>query len=134
MSVSSCKSALLEPLVAEALRLRTQSKRAAAQRLLSGSVAPEVKAEMLVVPILTLGTGWARRQGLAALVWSAARPALNLPARTVDDLRRAYYTASADAELHRCDEAGARVIIVEELPDAPEWRAIADRLHRASAP
>ena len=38
------------------------------------------------------------------------------------------------AELHRCDEAGARTIIVEELPDGPEWRAIADRLHRASAP
>lgn len=38
------------------------------------------------------------------------------------------------AELHRCDEAGASAVIVEELPNAPEWRAIADRLHRASAP
>ena len=37
------------------------------------------------------------------------------------------------AELHRCDEAGADLVIVEELPDAPEWRAIADRLRRAAA-
>jgi L-threonylcarbamoyladenylate synthase len=37
------------------------------------------------------------------------------------------------AELHRCDEAGADVIVVEALPDGPEWRAIADRLRRAAA-
>ena len=37
------------------------------------------------------------------------------------------------AELHRCDEAGAELIVVESPPDAPEWRAIADRLKRAAA-
>ncbi len=37
------------------------------------------------------------------------------------------------AELHRCDEAGAELIVVETLPDTAEWRAIADRLHRAAA-
>ena len=37
------------------------------------------------------------------------------------------------AELHRCDEAGARCIVVEELPDGPEWLAIEDRLRRAAA-
>lgn len=37
------------------------------------------------------------------------------------------------AELHRCDEAGAEMIVVEELPDLPAWRAIADRLRRAAA-
>jgi L-threonylcarbamoyladenylate synthase len=37
------------------------------------------------------------------------------------------------AELHRCDEAGAELIVVEALPTAPEWRAIADRLTRAAA-
>jgi len=37
------------------------------------------------------------------------------------------------AELHRCDEAGAEVIVVEAPPEGPEWRAIADRLRRASA-
>ncbi len=37
------------------------------------------------------------------------------------------------AELHRCDEAGAELIIVEALPQTPAWRAIADRLTRAGA-
>lgn len=37
------------------------------------------------------------------------------------------------AELHLCDEAGAKDIVVEQLPAAPEWRAIADRLARAAA-
>jgi len=37
------------------------------------------------------------------------------------------------AELHRCDEAGAGLIVVEAPPDSPEWSGIADRLRRASA-
>ncbi|MBN2506885.1 MAG: threonylcarbamoyl-AMP synthase [Verrucomicrobia bacterium] len=37
------------------------------------------------------------------------------------------------AALHGCDEAGARIILAEAVPDAPEWRAIRDRLDRASA-
>lgn len=38
------------------------------------------------------------------------------------------------AELHRCDELGARLIVVEKLPDTPEWAGITDRLRRASTP
>lgn len=37
------------------------------------------------------------------------------------------------AELHRCDEAGAELIVVETLPATAEWRGIADRLTRAAA-
>jgi L-threonylcarbamoyladenylate synthase len=37
------------------------------------------------------------------------------------------------AELHRCDEAGAELIVVEAPPDMPEWNAITDRLKRAAA-
>jgi L-threonylcarbamoyladenylate synthase len=37
------------------------------------------------------------------------------------------------AELHRCDEASAELIIVEALPETNEWRAIVDRLKRAAA-
>jgi L-threonylcarbamoyladenylate synthase len=37
------------------------------------------------------------------------------------------------AELHHCDAAGAEAIVVEALPEGPEWRAIADRLARAAA-
>jgi L-threonylcarbamoyladenylate synthase len=36
------------------------------------------------------------------------------------------------AELHRCDEAGAELIIVEAPPPGEAWRAIADRLERAA--
>ena len=43
------------------------------------------------------------------------------------------YARALYAELHRCDEAGARTIIVEAVPDAPEWRAIRDRLNRAAS-
>jgi len=37
------------------------------------------------------------------------------------------------AELHRCDEEGAKLIIVESPPDEPAWRGIIDRLARAGA-
>ena len=37
------------------------------------------------------------------------------------------------AELHRCDDAGAELIVVEQLPEGAEWRALADRLTRAAA-
>jgi L-threonylcarbamoyladenylate synthase len=37
------------------------------------------------------------------------------------------------AELHRCDEQGAEVIVVEAVPSTPEWAAVADRLRRAEA-
>jgi L-threonylcarbamoyladenylate synthase len=36
-------------------------------------------------------------------------------------------------ELHQCDEAGAKWIIVEALPGSNEWNGIRDRLKRASA-
>lgn len=37
------------------------------------------------------------------------------------------------AELHRCDDADAKVIVVESPPDLPEWSGIADRLRRAAS-
>ncbi|HSY20093.1 MAG TPA: L-threonylcarbamoyladenylate synthase [Candidatus Acidoferrales bacterium] len=36
-------------------------------------------------------------------------------------------------ELHRCDAAGAGLIVVEAPPESPAWSAIADRLRRAAA-
>ncbi len=43
------------------------------------------------------------------------------------------YARAIYAVLHRCDEEGAELIVAEALPDGAEWRAIADRLARASA-
>jgi L-threonylcarbamoyladenylate synthase len=37
------------------------------------------------------------------------------------------------AELHAGDEEGVGLVVVEALPDQPEWQAIADRLRRAAA-
>jgi L-threonylcarbamoyladenylate synthase len=36
-------------------------------------------------------------------------------------------------ELHRCDAAGAKLIVVEAPPETAEWSGIADRLRRAAA-
>ncbi len=36
-------------------------------------------------------------------------------------------------ELHRCDAAGAALIVVEAPPESPEWSGVADRLRRAAA-
>ncbi len=43
------------------------------------------------------------------------------------------YARALYAELHRCDAEGAKTIVIEAVPDATEWQAIADRLQRASA-
>ena len=43
------------------------------------------------------------------------------------------FARSIYAELHQCDENGAELIIIEQLPQTDEWRAIADRLNRAAA-
>lgn len=37
------------------------------------------------------------------------------------------------AELHRCDEGGARMIVVEAVPEGSAWDGISDRLRRAGA-
>ena len=36
------------------------------------------------------------------------------------------------AELHRCDDQEATLIVVEAVPESDEWRAIRDRLRRAA--
>jgi L-threonylcarbamoyladenylate synthase len=43
------------------------------------------------------------------------------------------YARALYAELHRADEEGAKLIVVEAVPDTAEWRGIADRLARAAA-
>ena len=43
------------------------------------------------------------------------------------------YARAIYAELHRSDDLGAKLIIVERPPAGPEWEGIHDRLKRASA-
>lgn len=44
----------------------------------------------------------------------------------------AAYAKGLYAELHNCDKAGAKAIVVEEPPDSDEWSGIHDRLKRAA--
>ncbi len=44
------------------------------------------------------------------------------------------YARALYSELHRCDDEGADLILVEAVPDTPEWHGIADRLKRAATP
>ena len=37
------------------------------------------------------------------------------------------------AEMHRCDEEGAELIVVEALPEGAAWAALRDRLQRAAS-
>jgi L-threonylcarbamoyladenylate synthase len=41
------------------------------------------------------------------------------------------YARALYAELHKCDELGAELIVVEAVPSGSEWDAISDRLRRA---
>ena len=43
------------------------------------------------------------------------------------------YARALYAELHRSDQLGAQLILVEAPPESPEWDGIRDRLTRASA-
>ncbi len=42
------------------------------------------------------------------------------------------YAAGIYAALHRLDDAGVDLIVVERPPDRPEWHAVLDRLERAA--
>lgn len=46
----------------------------------------------------------------------------------VEAFARAIY-----AELHQADDSGARLIVIEKLPEGPAWQGIADRLTRAAS-
>ena len=43
------------------------------------------------------------------------------------------YARALYGELHKCDEDGAELIVVEAVPQKGDWEAIADRLQRAGA-
>jgi L-threonylcarbamoyladenylate synthase len=88
---------------------------------------------------------WQDDPGLLALLAAAAIPskhsALVVHSRmpAPHDFRRIAvvprdpeaYARALYAELHACDDSGVELIIVEALPDGPEWRGLRDRLARA---
>jgi L-threonylcarbamoyladenylate synthase len=70
-----------------------------------------------------------------AHVIAHSRIPLNYPANRISIIPHdpEAYARAIYAELHRCDEAGAEVILVEAVPTSAQWKAIADRLRRAAA-
>ncbi|HXJ55034.1 MAG TPA: L-threonylcarbamoyladenylate synthase [Verrucomicrobiae bacterium] len=44
------------------------------------------------------------------------------------------YARALYAEMHRCDAERVDCLVIEALPDGPEWQGIADRLRRAASP
>ena len=83
----------------------------------------------------------ARRLG--AIVWSeAARSELeaavsaggiSLTTVTVLPAEASAYAQAIFAALHDADETGLDALVIERVPDAPGWWAVADRLRRAAA-
>ena len=65
--------------------------------------------------------GWSR-------VPSVPFGGVSLLAREAHAFARALY-----AELHQADEARPDLIVLEEVPEGPEWSAVRDRLRRAAA-
>lgn len=74
------------------------------------------------------------RAGAHVLAWN--RVPVSLDGVRVHVLPRDPAACARDlyAQWHRCDELGATAIVVERVPDAPPWRAIADRIARAATP
>ena len=77
--------------------------------------------------------GEVRRSGIHVIAHTCIPSGAGFGRVSVIPHDAAAFARAIYAELHQCDEAGAELIVVEALPDAPEWRAIADRLRRAAA-
>jgi len=84
----------------------------------------------LAAQLVALGPGWSRRHVMAhtQIPSPGGFSGVSVIPHDAEAFARALY-----AEWHRCDEAEADLIIVEAPPETGEWRAIADRLKRASA-
>lgn len=75
----------------------------------------------------------AARQGLT--VGALARTALDAPLHhpvAMPD-QAAAYAKRLYHELHRLDQLGCDMILVEQVPDGPAWEGVRDRLNRAAA-
>jgi len=72
----------------------------------------------------------ARGQRAGALVVDAPAPDEVITTRLSRDAGE--YASRLYAALHELDDAGCEAIIVEQVPDGPEWLGVRDRLARAA--
>lgn len=69
-------------------------------------------------------------QHVGALVMGGAVQSSATTVRLPRDARA--YASALYGSLHELDDAGCDIIIVEEVPEGPEWLGVRDRLERAS--
>jgi L-threonylcarbamoyladenylate synthase len=79
----------------------------------------------------TIGREVARGHRVGAIVIGA--DALNAAETVTMPRDAAGYAAKIYDALHSLDDASSDVIVVERVPDAPEWLGVADRLRRAAS-
>lgn len=101
------------------------------------------QARLRLVPAARVGEAVAERMaaGLASeggrsvgvITWSVAAPASATFRRRLPPTAAAYAAELYDA-FHAADQAGCRELLVEEVPEGPEWDAVRDRLSRAAYP
>lgn len=100
--------------------------------------APQAPLRVVEASELGLAVARARSEGRVAVLARTDSSAnhtgdgsglrwISMPAEPADFARVLY------AELRRADQESPSVILVEAVPDAPEWSAIRDRLRRAAA-
>jgi L-threonylcarbamoyladenylate synthase len=84
--------------------------------------------------MLELAASLARQGKKIAVLAREARAPLGAPYVWIAaPVEPAAYAHGLYASLRRLDESGSDVILVEQLPVAPEWLAVKDRLTRAAA-
>jgi L-threonylcarbamoyladenylate synthase len=97
---------------------------------------PELRAVMAVTAAASGGEG----PRIGAIVWSdEAKSDVGTPAGTAALVTLASLPADAEgyghaifAALHEADAAGLDALVIERVPDAPAWWAVADRIRRAA--
>jgi L-threonylcarbamoyladenylate synthase len=72
-------------------------------------------------------------QKVAVLARSALQPVLAGVIWVTAPRDAQSYAHALYANLHTLDAANCDVLLVEQLPQSPEWAAVNDRLHRAAA-
>jgi L-threonylcarbamoyladenylate synthase len=86
---------------------------------------PDRREEMAALAATASAAG--RRVGALLLEDLPAR--VELPVRMPDGAEG--YARELYAALHRLDDAGCDLVLVDAVPDAPEWAGVRDRLDRA---
>lgn len=130
-SIGACEiAALIGPLVAPSFEGETTPR--PSPGMLERHYAP--RARVHIFPSLTdahfhavlLGVG----QSIGVLAFSPTRldatREILLPLEPADYARRLY------SSLRELDDAGADLILIEEVPSLPSWAGVRDRLHRAA--